>query len=232
MKNSAKILIVEDEKSINRLIELALISDGFFNIKKAFDGESALKIINESIPDLILLDIMIPQIDGLSLCKKLKEDKILKNIPVIIITAKNLEEDVLNGFEAGALDYITKPFSTKILLARIKAHLNHDVSNLLKYKNISLNKSQRLFFIDDKETKLTAFEFEIMNLFLSHIGTVFTRNQLLQYLRGNDSFEISERAVDVQIVNLRKKLGSFGKNIETIRGIGYKLKDLEYEAKR
>ena len=222
----AKILIVEDEESINRLIELSLLSDGFSNIQKCYDGQSALDIIDRSVPDLILLDIMIPKIDGLTVCKKIKEDKILKNIPIIMITAKQMEEDILNGFEAGAVDYITKPFS-KILLARIKAHLKEEKSQLLKYETLSLNKNERTIFVNDINIKLTTFEFEIMVLLLSHIGTVFTRSQLLEHLRGNDSFDISERAVDVQIVNLRKKLGSLGKNIETVRGIGYKLKDLD-----
>jgi len=227
MNKAAKILIVEDDESINRLINLALLSEGYYNIQKAFDGVTALGLINNSMPDIILLDIMLPELDGLSLCRKIKADKVLKSIPVIMITAKSLEEDVLNGFEAGAVDYITKPFSTKILLARIKAHLTKEIKNILKYGEISLNKQERTLFINNEEIKLTSFEFEITALFLSHIGSVFTRAQLLAYLRGEDSYEISERAVDVQIVNLRKKLGIFGSNIETIRGVGYKLKDLE-----
>ena len=120
----AKILIVEDEPQINRLIELVLISDGFYNIKKAFDGLEALDMIKADKPDLILLDIMLPEIDGYELCKKIKEDEYLKSIKVIMLTAKKMEEDVLEGFESGAIDYISKPFSNKILLARIKAHLN------------------------------------------------------------------------------------------------------------
>lgn len=225
MKNSAKILIVENDDSINRLIELSLLNDGFYNIQKAFDGLTALELINKSVPDLILLDIMLPEMDGITLCKKIKEDKVLKEIPVIMITAKQLEADILEGFEAGAVDYITKPFSAKILLARIKAHLNKEIGNVLKYADISLNKTERTLSVNEEEIKLTAFEWEMMNLFLSHIGSVFTRSQLLEYLRGADSFDISERAVDVQIVNLRKKLGALGKNIETVRGVGYKLRD-------
>ena len=122
---SAKILIVEDEEQINRLIELVLISDGFYNIKKAFDGFDALNKIKENKPDLVLLDVMLPNLNGFEVCKKIKNDPYLKNIQIIMLTAKNMEQDILKGFELGAVDYITKPFSNKILLARIKAHLNN-----------------------------------------------------------------------------------------------------------
>ena len=122
--NEAKILIVEDEPQINRLIELVLRSDGFYKIKKAFDGKEALEIIKSDLPDLILLDVMIPEIDGFELCKIIKENDDFKSIQVIMLTAKKMEEDILKGFENGAVDYISKPFSNKILLARIKAHLS------------------------------------------------------------------------------------------------------------
>lgn len=223
----AKILIVEDEPQINRLIELVLQSDGYYKIKKAFDGKEALDIINLSKPDLILLDVMLPEIDGFALCKLIKENNSLKSIPIIMLTAKKMEEDILKGFENGAIDYIAKPFSNKILLARIKAHLmNSDFTNDEKcYKNIALNNIKKSVKIYGKEIDLTKSEFIILELFMSNIGMVFSRSKLLSYLRGDDGFEISERAVDVQIVNLRRKLGEFGTCIETVRGMGYKLKE-------
>lgn len=225
---SAKILIVEDEVQINRLIELILQSDGYYKIKKAFDGREALKIIKEEKPDLILMDVMIPEIDGFELCKIIKQDANLNSIQIIMLTAKKMEEDVLRGFENGAIDYISKPFNNKILLARIKAHLsNLNLSNCQKiYKNIVLDDIKKNVQIDNKVIKLTKFEFMILKAFMSKIGVVFSRSQLLSYLRGDDGFEISERAIDVQIVNLRRKLGDFGNYIETIRGIGYKIKEL------
>lgn len=125
MNKDAKILIVEDEPHINRLIELVLISGGYYKIRKAYDGQEALDLINQDKPDLILMDVMIPEINGLALCKIIKGNPVLKSIQVIMLTAKKLEEDVLSGFESGAVDYITKPFRNKILLARINAHLNN-----------------------------------------------------------------------------------------------------------
>lgn len=225
----AKILIVEDEPQINRLIELVLQSAGYYKIKKAYDGKEALEIIKQDKPDLILLDIMIPQLDGFSLCKLIKEDKTLSSVQIIILSAKKLEEDILKGFENGAIDYISKPFSNKILLARIKVHLLNLNKNYNKkiYKNIQLDDNKKTVQIGDKQIYLTKFEFIILQTFMSDIGVVFSRSQLLSYLRGDGGFDVSERAVDVQIVNLRKKLGDFGKNIETVRGMGYKLKEGE-----
>lgn len=223
----AKILIVEDEPQINRLIELVLQSDGYYKVRKAFDGKEALEKIMTEKPDLVLLDVMIPEIDGFSLCKKIKEDKNLNSIQIIMLTAKKMEEDILKGFENGAIDYISKPFSNKILLARIKAHLTNSKFNNEEsfYNEITLDNFKKTVKIKDKQIDLTKSEFIILQTFMANVGIVFSRSQLLSYLRGDDGFEISERAVDVQIVNLRRKLGDFGNCIETVRGMGYKLKE-------
>lgn len=223
----AKILIVEDEPQINRLIELVLLSEGYYKIKKAFDGKEAFETIKTEKPDLILMDVMIPEIDGFSLCKLIKEDKNLNSIQIIMLTAKKMEEDILKGFENGAIDYISKPFSNKILLARIKAHLINSsfINEKTQYKNIVLDDNRKSVFVNGTQVELTKFEFIILQTFMSNIGIVFSRSQLLNYLRGNDGFEVSERAIDVQIVNLRRKLGEFGNSIETVRGMGYKLKE-------
>ncbi len=224
----AKILIVEDEEHINRLIELVLISDGYYKIKKAFDGVTALDMINQDKPDLILLDVMIPELDGFSLCKQIKNDENLKSIQVIMLTAKKMEQDILEGFDCGAIDYISKPFSNKILLARIKAHLeNNGISNNLKhYKDLILNTDKMTVTLSNEPIDLTNFEFKILEIFISNIGRAFSRSKLLEYLRGDSGFDVSERAIDVQIVNLRKKLKEYGQFIETVRGTGYKLKEL------
>lgn len=220
----ANILIVEDEPQINRLVELVLLSDGFYNVKKSFDGAEALELIKSDKPDLVLLDVMLPSIDGFSLCKKIKENEYLKNIQVIMLTAKKMEEDVLEGFESGAIDYISKPFSNKILLARVKAHLNNINFSSRTYQNIKIDDVKKVVTIDNHEIELTKFEYKILKIFVSNVGVAFSRSQLLSYLRGDDGFDISERAIDVQILNLRRKLGKVGSNIETIRGLGYKLK--------
>ena len=227
----AKILIVEDEPQINRLVELVLISDGFCNINKAFDGTEALELIKKDKPDLILLDVMLPEINGFDLCKIIKNDIYLKSIQVIMLTAKKMEEDILKGFESGAIDYISKPFNNKILLARIKAHLLN-ISSENENKSIKIDDLKKTVTLFDRQIDLTRFEFEILKILLSSKGVVFSRSQLLNHLRGDDGFNVSERAIDVQIVNLRRKLGDFGANIETIRGIGYKLKEFENEKER
>lgn len=224
----AKILIVEDEPQINRLIELVLQSGGYYRILKAYDGEDALNIIKTENPDLVLLDVMIPKLDGFTLCKTIRADKTLSSTQVIMLTAKKMEEDILKGFENGAIDYISKPFSNKVLLARIKAHLlNASLDgNEMIYKNLSLDSDKKTVKIDDSYVDLTKFEFVILQTLMSDTGVVFSRSQLLSFLRGDDGFDVSERAVDVQILNLRRKLGALGKNIETVRGMGYKLKEV------
>lgn len=224
LKNS-KILIVEDEHDINRLIELVLLSDGYHNIKKVYDGQEALNIIKNYMPDLVLLDVMLPEIDGFTVCKVIKQDIRLKNIPIIMLTAKKMEEDIVKGFECGAIDYITKPFSNKILLARIHAHLTKEQNKILSYKTLVLNEDKRSAEIDNQEIKLTRFEFEILKLFIANVGKVYTRSQILEYLRGDDGFDISERAVDVQILNIRRKLDKLSTDLETLRGVGYRLKE-------
>lgn len=175
------------------------------------------------------MDVMIPEIDGFTLCKIIKDDDYLKSIQVIRLTAKKLEDDILNGFKTGAIDYITKPFSNKILLARINAHLENVNSDIKLYKDVVLDEKSCTVKVNNKAVELTHFEFKLIKLFISNAGKVFSRSALLQYLRGNEGFEVSERAIDVQIVNLRRKLGSFGENNKTVRGFGYKLKGLNDE---
>lgn len=227
MNKDAKILIVEDEQHINRLIELVLISGGYYKIYKAFNGKDALEKVKKEKPDLVLLDIMIPEIDGYSLAKIIKNDDNLNHIQIIMLTAKKMEEDILKGFETGAIDYISKPFSNKILLARVHAHLgNIKINNKKIYKNIELDDERKLVFVDEKDTSLTNFEYRILQIFMENPGIVFSRSKLLSYLRGDDGFNVSERAVDVQILNLRKKLGEYSSYIETIRAAGYKLKEI------
>lgn len=221
-----KILIVEDEPQISRLIELVLQSDGFYNIRKVFDGKEALTMMKADKPDLVLLDVMLPSIDGYSICQKIKDDVYLSTIKIIMLTAKKLEEEILKGFENGANDYISKPFSNKILLARVKALLNNTNLANITYKNISIDDNRKIVKIDNNPIELTNFEFKLLKIFMANVGVVFSRSQLLSYLRGDEGFNVSERAMDVQILNLRRKLGDNGSCIETIRGVGYKLKEL------
>ena len=228
MVKNSRILIVEDEESISQLIQMVLASDGFENVKVCFDGINALNLMEQWTPDIVLLDVMLPGIDGFGVCQKIKANPILANVKVIMLTARKLEEDVLKGFEQGAIDYITKPFSNKILLARIKAHLSavaveDNKQEEFKYKDFYMNFATQVAKLGDEAINLTYSEFEIMKLLIKNVGRVYSRSQLLNVLRGDDGFDVAERAIDVQIVNLRRKLGAFGANILTVRGVGYKL---------
>lgn len=227
MIENSKILVVEDEESISQLIGMVLSSGGFNNVKFAEDGVSAINIIEQWIPDVVLMDVMLPGVDGLTLCKIIKQNPKFSAVKIIMLTARRLEDDILEAFGNGAIDYITKPFSNKVLIARIKAQLSNgcvDIkTNELFYKNFSINMDMRTAKLSGEEINLTYSEFEIMKLFVQNPGRVYSRAQLLNVLRGDEGFDIAERAIDVQIVNLRKKLSDFGANIVTVRGVGYKL---------
>lgn len=227
---NSKILIVDDEKDISNLIEMALKSNGFSSIEKVYDGSDVIEKVNAWQPNLILLDLMLPKVDGLTICKELKNNSSTANIPIIIITAKSEESDIVVGLELGANDYITKPFSTKVLIARIRNQLRTpDVDNKenfnVHYKDIVINKLNRSATLNNKELNLTYSEFELLTLFAEHPSRVFTRNQLLLQLKGDAGYDIGERAIDVQVLNLRRKLGSLGTDIEAVRGIGYRLNE-------
>ena len=212
MKN--KILIVDDETDICDLIELNLLSNGFDSVKSVYDGKQALEAAMEWKPDLILLDLMLPLVDGFEVCSKLRENPETKHIPVIMLTAKSSELDIVKGLELGANDYITKPFSNKILIARIKAQLRTaETINIIEYKNLVINLDEHTVKLCGMNLDLTYSEFEIISAFAKHPGRVYTRAELISMLRGNDGFDI---------FNLRRKLGKSGSYIETVRGIGYR----------
>lgn len=225
-----KILIVEDDESIRDLIELTLKTEGYASVYTASNGADAIKMAEKYLPNLILLDIMMPIMDGLTVCSKLKKSENCRNIPIIMLSAKSEESDIVLGLELGANDYITKPFSRKILIARIRTQLrqviNQVESSEIRYLNLVINSEIHSAKLDGVELDLTLSEFEILRLFASHVGRVYTRNQIINRLKGDD-YPVTERAIDVQIVNLRRKLGEFGSYIETIRGIGYKMKSGE-----
>ena len=180
-------------------------------------------------PDLILLDLMLPGVDGLTVCKNLKADPVTKHIPVIMLTAKSEESDVVIGLELGADDYITKPFSPKILTARIRAVLRRiaaleevpEDEKELSRGPLHMNSARRSVTLNGQELDLTCSEFNILYHLAKRPGWVFTRNQIVNAIRGDD-YPVTERAIDVQIVGLRRKMGAFGELIETVRGIGYR----------
>ena len=226
---NAKILIVDDEEDIVELVRYNLTREGFDTLS-AVSGETALKLVRNEAPDLIVLDLMLPGVDGLEVTRRLKGDPNLRNIPIVMLTAKGEEADVVSGLELGADDYIVKPFSPKIMIARIKTVLRRqnepeqtdDVS--IRIDKLSIHLGRRDVQLDGNSVDLTFTEFQILSLLAKRPGWVFTRTQIVDAVRGDD-YPVTDRSVDVQIVGLRKKLGQYGGNIQTVRGVGYRFKE-------
>jgi two-component system phosphate regulon response regulator PhoB len=233
--SKAVILIIEDDQEIQELLSHSLSREGW-KLLQAKSGEDGLKMLKNNKVSCILLDIMLPGMDGLKVIKKIKEIEQCRNIPVIMTTAKGEEADIVTGLELGADDYVVKPYSPKILIARIRAGLrrqeeglsNADVT-VWQQGDIVLDSARHTAFIGEKQLDLFATEFALLKHFLSHPEIVFSRNQSIEAIRGPD-YPVTDRSVDVQILGLRKKLTeaspdkSAGDMIETIRGVGYRFR--------
>ncbi|MFQ3675662.1 MAG: response regulator [Endomicrobiia bacterium] len=228
------IFVVEDEQDIAKLVSHHLEKEKY-KVKIFNEGTTFLRNLNKEKPDLIILDLMLPDIDGFEICKILKSDQKTSDIPIIMLTAKGEETDKIIGLELGADDYVTKPFSVRELVSRVKAVLKRTMNISLEkssksftkdivFKEIKLNKEKFEVFVNDKRVYLTTTEFKILEMFLSHPGRVFSRENILDYLWGTDKAVI-DRTVDVHIKNLREKLKPAGRYIVNIRGIGYKLEE-------
>ena len=224
-----RILIVEDEEDVLELERYNLAKAGYI-VETAMTGEEGLKKAIDTSPDLMILDLMLPAIDGIEVCRRLKADGATRGIPIIMLTAKGEESDIVRGLEMGADDYITKPFSPRILLARIKAALRRHQSpeptktDILTIHGIEIHPGRHMVTIKDKKIELTSTEFSLIHLLARRPGWVFTRYQIVDAVHGSD-YPVTDRSVDVQVVGLRKKLGKAGKYIETVRGVGYRFKD-------
>jgi two-component system, OmpR family, alkaline phosphatase synthesis response regulator PhoP len=223
------ILVIEDEEDIQELIRYNLSKEGF-RIDAALSGEDGLKKLRKEPPDLVLLDLMLPGMDGLEVCRTLKKNDKMEHIPVIMLTAKGEESDVVIGLELGADDYIVKPFSPKILVARIKTVLRRkstaqvDNSQPLTIRDLAIHPGRREVQFRDTPILLTNLEFQVLHLLAGRPGWVFSRYQIVEGVRGGN-YPVTDRAVDVLIVGLRKKLGDAGSFIETVRGVGYKFRE-------
>lgn len=233
MTQKKTILLIEDEEDIAALIKLQAEISGY-KLFVETDGVNGYRAIERDRPDLIILDIMLPGQNGLDICRKMKHNPELKNIPVIILSAKNEELDVVLGLELGADDYVAKPFSPKILFSRIKAVLRRgrEGQKLLKtitFGEFTLEVDRYLLRKGEKYIPVTLSEFGILRRFLSNRGKVLTRNQLLDDVQNDDAF-IMDRNIDVHIAALRKKLGPNFPWIETVRGVGYRFKEEEEDA--
>jgi two-component system, OmpR family, alkaline phosphatase synthesis response regulator PhoP len=226
---SPKILIVDDEEDLLELVRYNLSGEGF-SVTCAVTGEEALDKVGSVSPDLILLDLMLPGIDGLEVARRLKSHPGTQEIPLVMLTAKGEEGDIVKGLEIGADDYITKPFSRKVLAARIRAVLRRkeagpkEEKESLSIHDLVIHPGRHEVLVKGKPVELTFTEFGILHFLARRPGWVFTRSQIVDAVRGDEYF-VTDRAVDVQIVGLRKKLGSAAKNIETVRGVGYRFKE-------
>ena len=224
-----RILVVEDDDDILDLLIYNLEKNGY-KVTGVGSGEDALKEIEKSLPDLVLLDLMLPGIDGLDICKLLKNNERTSDIPVVMLTAKGEEADIVIGLELGADDYIAKPFSLSILIARLRAALRRErkrplgKSAVVNIGELVINPDKHEVTIKDDVIELTHTEFSVLHLLAGHPGRVFTRQQIIDNIRGYDS-AVTERSVDVQVTSLRKKMGSRGMLIQTVHGVGYKFKE-------
>lgn len=222
------ILIVDDEEDILELVRYNLAKEGY-QITCVGSGEEGLKFARTASPDLVVLDLMLPGVDGLDVCKALKGDSKTKHIPVIMLSAKGEEADIVTGLELGADDYLVKPFSPRVLSARVKSVLRRnkgvpeDDTSPIKVDELQINPGRHEVLIKGKLVDLTSTEFKVLHFLARQPGWVFTRYQIVDAVHGDD-YPVTDRSVDVQIVGLRKKLGKVGAYIETVRGVGYRFK--------
>ncbi len=220
------IAVVDDEEDIRELVSVNLKKAGY-KVKEYPDADAFLKSISKSMPDLIIMDIMMPGTDGLEACRILKKEAKYSGIPIIMLTAKTDVSDKITGLDTGADDYVSKPFSPRELTARVKAVLRRGKkteasAELVKLGGISINREKHEVLVKGKSIELTATEFNILEIMASKTGRVFSREQLLDTLWGNEK-TVVDRTVDVHIKHLRTKLGAAGKMIKNVRGVGYKI---------
>ena len=229
MADTPTILVVEDEEDLRDIIIFNLNREGYKTVGVE-TGEQGLAQARELVPNLIILDLMLPGVNGLDVCRQVKQDPNTQNISIIIVSAKGEEADIVTGLELGADDYVAKPFSPRILLARVRAVLRRPSAEdkpdneLMNIGDLIIDVNKHLLSIAGEIVDLTKTEFKILHFLASHRGWVFTRYQIVDAVRG-EQHVVTERAIDVQIAGLRKKLGTGSKLIETVRGVGYRFKE-------
>ncbi len=223
------ILVIEDEDDIVELIRYNLIKSGF-KVTSATDGQDGLNLALTQTPDLVLLDLMLPGLDGLDVCRALRRNDRTAAIPIIMLTARAGESDVVAGLELGADDYVIKPFSPRVLIARVRSVLRRKRQPIVKtgepirIKDIVINPGRHEVLAGDKPVDVTVNELRILQLLAGKPGWVFNRDQIVIAVHG-EGYPVTDRAVDVQIVGLRKKLGARARYIETVRGVGYRFQE-------
>jgi len=223
----ATILIIEDDRDILEMVEYNLLEDGY-EVISALDGRQGFDTAVKKVPDLIILDIMLPVRDGFEVCRMLKADSRTAGIPIIILSAKSQEIDKVTGLELGADDYVTKPFSPRELIARIRAILRRGHSNgtsdKLKVGDIVIDRARHLVLVAEEEISLTRTEFDVLEAMARRAGSVMSRNRILDMVAGDDTV-VCDRTVDAHIKSLRRKLGAARDCIETVRGVGYRFRE-------
>lgn len=226
------ILVVDDEPDLLELLRYNLAQHGY-EVTCALSGEEALTLLDVRPPDLVVLDVMLPGADGLEVCRAMKRETRTATIPIIILSARGEEADVVAGLELGADDYLTKPFSPRVLQARIKAVLRRqqidtteEDSTVISRGDLVIHPGRHEVILRGQAVPLTSTEFRILCLLVRRPGWVFSRQQIIEAAPGHDA-SVTERSVDVHIVSLRRKLGASGQAIETIRGVGYRFKEEE-----
>jgi two-component system, OmpR family, alkaline phosphatase synthesis response regulator PhoP len=223
------VLVVDDEPDILELVRYNLAKEGY-NVLAAVSGEEALALATSKQPDLVVLDLMLPEIDGIEVCKRLRQDLRTKNARIVMLTAKGEEADIVAGLEVGADDYIPKPFSPRVLVARVRAILRRSGRNGIEegdriaIHDMVIHPGRHEVLVNGESVVLTSTEFSLLHFLARRPGWVFTRYQIVDAIRG-ESYPVTERAVDVQVAGLRKKLGHAGAYVETVRGVGYRFRE-------
>ncbi len=227
----ARILVVDDEQDILMLIAYNLRKEGY-QVDTVQSGQKALEIIRNNPPDAVILDLLLPDIDGVEVCRKIRQNRRYSQMPVLMLTARTEDSDIVTGLEVGADDYITKPFSPAVLLARLRTSLRrsagedapHNTAVLLKLHGITIDTARHEVRCGTNTVALSATEFAILEFLARSPGWVFSRTRIIDAIRGAD-YPVTERSVDVQILGLRRKLADCGTCIETVRGVGYRLRE-------
>ena len=226
-----RVLLVDDEEDILELVHYNLTRAGH-DVTAVASGEDALKAARTSPPDLVVLDLMLPGVDGLEVCRLLRKDARTRDVPIVMLTARGEEADVVRGLELGADDYVTKPFSPKVLVARVKAVLRRrrvvapDEQQRVERLGIAIDPRRHEVIVAGRRAELTHTEFKLLHLLARRPGWVFTRQQIIDAVQGED-VAVTPRSVDVHVVALRRKLGEAGEAVETVRGVGYRFRDPE-----
>lgn len=224
-----KILVVDDEEDLLELVQYNLAKVGF-QVEGVSTGEDALRRAKANLPDLILLDLLLPAVDGLEVCKRLKSDPNTAHIPVVMLTARGEDSDVVSGLEIGADDYIIKPFRTSVLIARVRAVLRRrkaeskDDPSPIRIHQILIHPGRHEVLMNGNPLSLTFTEFRLLQFLAQRPGWTYSRQQIVDAVKGDD-YPVTDRSVDVQIASLRKKLGRMSGYIETVRGVGYRFKE-------